>query len=387
MIMTMMIIGVNKEREDDRSKGGSGSGAQKDEEPTRIFTEAIPLTSVPGDKPVTLYLCHDVEEGEFIHNYAREEIMEMMGINDESFKFDFEKELDVINPDEPESYVFKYIPEANDLDNVVVEDNSDSDNNEPYRYSGEGSEDFPTFKELFSVNSEDLLYRKVEERVCEEGEPSTMSKEYLREARKKWFRKMPKERKFKRMLAFFMRHPYTSLVKREFGIQCFKHLIDIKTLPWWYVEELCETNILHYGVRFLEHRLWTLIKHQAMKNFPDWNPHYPKKTVKIDEVTGGKDVTLHVKRPRVMRNMPLRKMDQDFYDEFKGWYYDPETAEAVICLRLKENSLLKGIRLLDPIWLVNCLKKDIECLFFTKIWYLEEHKVQAMQYKKVINVC
>ncbi|MFS7962334.1 hypothetical protein Hanom_Chr08g00725441 [Helianthus anomalus] len=130
----------NDEREDDHSKGESGSGAQHDEESSRIFTEVTPLTAAP---------------------YTREEIMEMMGINDESFTFDFEKELDEINPDEPENYVFKDIPNANDLDDVVVEDDSDD---EPFRYTGEGSEDFPTFKELFSVHNEEMLRRKVEER-------------------------------------------------------------------------------------------------------------------------------------------------------------------------------------------------------------------------------
>ncbi|MFS7929038.1 hypothetical protein Hanom_Chr04g00327861 [Helianthus anomalus] len=47
----------------------------------------------------------------------------------------------------------------------------------------------------------------------------------------------------------------------------------------------------------------------------------------------------------------------------------------------------RGIRVLNPMWLVNCSKKDIECLFFTKIWYFLEDKEQAMQFQKIINVC
>ncbi|MFS7986852.1 hypothetical protein Hanom_Chr11g01015141 [Helianthus anomalus] len=38
-------------------------------------------------------------------------------------------------------------------------------------------------------------------------------------------------------------------------------------------------------------------------------------------------------------------------------------------------------------WLVNCSKKDIECLFFNKIVYNEPDKVQAQQYQKIVNVC
>ncbi|MFS7996996.1 hypothetical protein Hanom_Chr12g01136531 [Helianthus anomalus] len=78
-----------------------------------------------------------------MRSYSREELMEMMGINDESFKFDFEEELEKINPNEPESYVFKDVSDANDFNNFVMEDDTDSDNYELFRYPGEGSEDFP----------------------------------------------------------------------------------------------------------------------------------------------------------------------------------------------------------------------------------------------------
>ncbi|MFS7946381.1 hypothetical protein Hanom_Chr06g00535651 [Helianthus anomalus] len=38
-------------------------------------------------------------------------------------------------------------------------------------------------------------------------------------------------------------------------------------------------------------------------------------------------------------------------------------------------------------WLVNCSKKDIECLFFNKIVYNEVDKHQAQRYQKLVNVC
>ncbi|MFS7977641.1 hypothetical protein Hanom_Chr10g00906401 [Helianthus anomalus] len=213
---------------------------------------------------------------------------------------------------------------------------------------------------------------------------------------------MPKERKFKMPLAFFTRHPYASLgdilcwgwfedlkvnaIKREFGVQYLKYLVDIKTLLWWGVQELCQTKLLNYGIRFHEQRLWMLIKYEARHSFPNWKPHYPKKTVKTDSNTGEKDITLHIKRPRVMRNMSLRKIEQDSYEEFRGWYYDPEAVEAIISLRNKETWMWRGIRILDPMWLVNLSKKDVEWLFFTMIWYLEAAKVQAMQFQNIINL-
>ncbi|MFS7912961.1 hypothetical protein Hanom_Chr02g00136071 [Helianthus anomalus] len=124
---------------------------------------------------------------------------------------------------------------------------------------------------------------------------------------------MPKERKFKIPLSFFTRHPDASVgdilswgcledlkvyaVKREYGVQYFKYLKNTKTLPWWGMEELAQTNILYYGVRFYKSRLWVVMKYQVLNGFPDWKPHYPKKEIKIDPVTRKKDITLHVKRP------------------------------------------------------------------------------------------
>ncbi|MFS7918974.1 hypothetical protein Hanom_Chr03g00207461 [Helianthus anomalus] len=88
-----------------------------------------------------------------------------------------------------------------------------------------------------------------------------------------------------------------------------------------------------------------------------------------------------------MRNMPLIMLEQDFYEEFKGWYYDSLTAEVVISLRSGENGILRGIHILDPMRLVNLSKKHVECLYFTKIWYEAADKTQGMQYQRVISMC
>ncbi|MFS7912960.1 hypothetical protein Hanom_Chr02g00136061 [Helianthus anomalus] len=70
----------------------------------------------------------------------------------------------------------------------------------------------------------------------------------------------------------------------------------------------------------------------------------------------------------------------------KDGYYDPETAEAVISLESLMTHLYRGLRIINPMWLVNLSKKDVECLFYNKIWYLPEDEEQAMQYQKIINV-
>ncbi|MFS8007239.1 hypothetical protein Hanom_Chr14g01258661 [Helianthus anomalus] len=56
---------------------------------------ATPMSVVPDvPNPRVFYLEHDVVEGEFVHNYTKEEIAEMLGVDEDSFEFDFEDELE-----------------------------------------------------------------------------------------------------------------------------------------------------------------------------------------------------------------------------------------------------------------------------------------------------
>ncbi|MFS7979953.1 hypothetical protein Hanom_Chr10g00933721 [Helianthus anomalus] len=104
---------------------------------------------------------------------------------------------------------------------------------------------------------------------------------------------MPEERKFKRPLKFFKSYPNEShrdilswgyleylkvyVIKREFGVQYFEYAKDLKTLPWWDVEELVKTkNIqqLEWGpeVRYYESKMWYYIREQARDKFHEWKP-------------------------------------------------------------------------------------------------------------------
>ncbi|MFS7945827.1 hypothetical protein Hanom_Chr06g00528711 [Helianthus anomalus] len=85
--------------------------------------------------------------------------------------------------------------------------------------------------------------------------------------------------------------------------------------------------------------------------------------------------------------MPLHAMEQDFHEDFQGWLYNQSTAEAVISLYDKKTGETRRINVLDPMWLVNCSKKDIDCLFFNKIVYDGPDKAQAQQYQKMVNLC
>ncbi|MFS7960792.1 hypothetical protein Hanom_Chr08g00707171 [Helianthus anomalus] len=158
--------------------------------------------------PKVIFLQHDVEEAELVVNWTRESMKEALGLNDEDkFTFDFEKDIEYNAPDD--EYVFKMV-DADNFNDVVIEDDSDSDHEEQLHYSGRDS-DFPTFTELFKTHNEDNLKGQIVEKLGEEGIPRKLSKEELREERKKWFKPMPGERKFKRPLKFFKSYPDESL--------------------------------------------------------------------------------------------------------------------------------------------------------------------------------
>ncbi|MFS7943561.1 hypothetical protein Hanom_Chr06g00501681 [Helianthus anomalus] len=102
---------------------------------------------------------------------------------------------------------------------------------------------------------------------------------------------------------------------------------------------------------------------------------------------GEKDITMDVKPPRCLKNMPIRVIEQDIHDLFQGWLYNETTAKAVISQYDKSTGKFRRINILDPMWLVNCSKKDIDCLFLNKIVYERIDKEQAMQYQTIVDMC
>ncbi|MFS8028361.1 hypothetical protein Hanom_Chr16g01509671 [Helianthus anomalus] len=77
-----------------------------------------------------------------------------------------------------------------------------------------------------------------------------------------------------------------------------------------------------------------------------------------------------------MRNMSLMKMEQDFHVEFRWWHYDKQTREVVIAFNKDGN--WRPIRIYDMIWIVNMSGKDIEMMFYNKVYYVVEDIVHMM---------
>ncbi|MFS7905020.1 hypothetical protein Hanom_Chr01g00042841 [Helianthus anomalus] len=283
------------EQEEDHQQESSSSGKQ--------HADQVFLT-----QPTVIYL-HARVEREIEVPRSRADMLEELGLEDGMFKFDIEDEI----PSSPEKgYEFKYAQEADKYNDVLVEDGSDSSDDETvFHYAGVDNT-FPSLAEMFKEQNEDEVRRKIVEKITTEGVPRTIPRENLVEERKKWFKVMPKERKFIRPL------------------QYITHDADISwgdILSWGYLEDLQV-----YAIRWEQghdQHLWDYIKQQAKVRFPDWKPQFPKQIVTILE-SGEEDITLDIKPPRCLKIMPLCAMEQDFHEEFQGWLYNQSTAEAVI---------------------------------------------------------
>ncbi|KAM0041007.1 hypothetical protein Hdeb2414_s0011g00361151 [Helianthus debilis subsp. tardiflorus] len=130
-------------------------------------------------QPTVIYLNAPVE-GEIEVPRSRAEMLEELGFDDEKFKFDIEDEI----PSSPEKeYEFKYAHKADNYNDVIVEEESDSsDEDTVFHYSGI-DETFPTLAEMFKEQNEDEVRRKVVEKITTEGILRTITRENLVEER------------------------------------------------------------------------------------------------------------------------------------------------------------------------------------------------------------
>ncbi|XP_022014500.1 uncharacterized protein LOC110913997 [Helianthus annuus] len=333
-----------------------------------------------------------VEEGEIRHTYTLDEVLKMFNVKEDDFKFDFEEELNAFDINQQRDYEYNYVEDADVYDRVEVKDCTDDESEK------EDTSQLPTLMEFFTKANRDELRRKVAEILKDKNFDGT-TKDPLKEERKKWF-KESNERNFKRPLKYYQRDRSISLgdiiswgflpqvnayaIRRECGVQYFEKLHDIMSLPWWDVDELSKVRTLGYPVRKNDAAMWGLIKFEALKDFIHWKPHYPKRVTRVDPVTGVEETILNVKKPRTMKTIPVPSMEQEFHKGFMGWVYSCITTEAVITYRAGNE--IREIYVYDPMWLVNCSAKDIECLFINKIHYQAEDKEKALQFQRVATL-
>ncbi|MFS7929982.1 hypothetical protein Hanom_Chr04g00338831 [Helianthus anomalus] len=81
----------------------------------------------------------------------------------------------------PDDYEFNSIPNADDYDELIAEDDSDK---EPARHSSQDTNDFPTFSEMFAHEADDIVLIKIEERIKDSDSPR-LYQDKIKNARKK----------------------------------------------------------------------------------------------------------------------------------------------------------------------------------------------------------
>ncbi|KAJ0466323.1 hypothetical protein HanIR_Chr14g0670781 [Helianthus annuus] len=317
------------------------------------------------------------EEREHFHTYTLETIREMMRDVNPDFKADFVEDLNAFDINQQRDYEYKNVEDADMYDRVEVEDWTDDES------VNEDTSHLPTLMEFFTEENRDELRRKISEILKDKNFDGTQ-KDMAKEERKKWF-KVSHERKFKRPLKYYQCDRSVSLgdiISWGFLPQVNAYAIRRECGE---VEELAKVRTLDYPVRQNDFAMWGYIKYESLREFRHWRPRYPKRVQRVDPETGVTETILNVKKPRTMKTIPIPKMEQDFYKGFLGWVYSCISTEAMITYRA--GGEIRHIHVYDPMWLVNCSAKDIECLFINKIHYQLEDKEQAMQFQRVVNLC
>ncbi|KAJ0770537.1 hypothetical protein HanPI659440_Chr07g0258731 [Helianthus annuus] len=88
----------------------------------------------------------------------------MCGVDEDKFELDFKEELMNIEIDKPEECDYTSIHDANDYDEVTVKDDSDE---KPARHASQDADEFPTFTEMFVNEADDIVWKKIEERIID----------------------------------------------------------------------------------------------------------------------------------------------------------------------------------------------------------------------------
>ncbi|KAI3814239.1 hypothetical protein L1987_18989 [Smallanthus sonchifolius] len=177
-------------------------------------------------------------------------------------------------------------------------------------------------------------------------------------------------------------------IKREKGIQYFRYPHDFKTLPAFEVNQLARLKLLYSESSGLSEWFERQLQYEYRKKWVNFKPQIPTRYIhkeKVHPVTKKPLIVLKWKPPTIMKKIPLRKMIQDFSDQFKWWYYDGRTGEAVIVL-CKEGSW-ETIRVFDPLWLTNLSEQDVTTLYKCQPFFEVADIDQALQYVKVIRIC
>jgi hypothetical protein len=176
-------------------------------------------------------------------------------------------------------------------------------------------------------------------------------------------------------------------VRRRYGVQYFKSVHDLRSLPHWDVRNLLKKKILGADRNSYVRHFVDRLTYEAHSKWKYLKPQFPQLIVKSNEIeaNGLPRVILKYKSPNVMKKIPFMPMEQNVCHNMHCWCYRSNTGEAMIVLA--ENRKWRTINIIDPIWIVNMSQSDIEALFMNKLLYRPEDYDLAKPFLDMVELC
>ncbi|MFS8001071.1 hypothetical protein Hanom_Chr13g01185911 [Helianthus anomalus] len=196
--------------------------------------------------------------------------------------------------------------------------------------------------------------------------------------------KYEKVRPHGRILSWmFVKDIHCMAVKREHGIQYFRSLLCILTLPFYDVAALTKLNLINQSNEEGAKLFACKLRIERRKSCKDelYKPQFPfpmHEQIKytLDPATNTACYKLVYQPVKVMDKIPLMPMKQDFLGNMALWCYNSDTHEAVIVFKNDE----ENIRMLDPMWIVNMSAADIDKLIRHDIFYEDKTPIKLFYF-------
>ncbi|MFS7945359.1 hypothetical protein Hanom_Chr06g00523361 [Helianthus anomalus] len=349
------------------TSGGALEEIQKLESSFYVERSLACTSTVLSSADIALQVVHLVsggvlEEGELVADLTDEQILalnEMKAVEDVV--------VDQI-PSEPEiSYV-------ENLEEIVFE----GDNNKSTYVQEDGTE-FTPFNEDWLKENVDDISEHLKNRDTTDNPPEAQV-DYL---------KCEKENLHGKILCrMFVKEIHCMAIKREHGIQYFKSLPSIHSLPFYDVAALTKLELINRS-KFEGATLFA--RKLKINRRIGWKDELYKPEFPIDnQIKYTLDPSINTTRyklvyqsTKVMDEIPLMPMKQNFLESMALWCYDSDRHEAVIVF--KDNQ--ENFRMLDPMWIVNMSAADINKLFRHDIFYEDKDAHQALRFQRVACLC
>ncbi|KAJ0794566.1 hypothetical protein HanPI659440_Chr04g0140631 [Helianthus annuus] len=329
------------------SSQGTSSGTVAEEQ----LLEALAGTSsVPSSADFALQVVHPVtgeslEEGQIVKDLSHQQLITLKAMRDVN-----DDEIEKM-PSEPES------TSVENIDEIVFE----GDVKKSSYVRQDGTEFAPFDEDWLKDKVEDIDEHLKNHDTSENATDafaawrqrflSRVSKP-VPEATQVDYLQLEKAKPSGRILCWmFVKEIHCVAIKREFGIQYFRSLLSILSLPFYDVAALTKLELINRS------------------NFEGASLF--ARLIKMNKKSGWKDKSY---KPQFPRHQQIK------------FTLDPETNTGRYKL-VYEPAKVENFRMLDPMWLVNMSASDINKLYRHDIFYEDKDAHQALKFQRVACYC